>query len=120
MKIIKISTFCIILSCFFAAESFAFRCGSGLVSSGDSKTRVLVTCGQPSSKATSCTNTQEFTTTTKKGKIKKTKKCGTKADVWHYNCGNDDFIYALTFENGKLTNETTEGRGKGKSDCLGK
>ena len=120
MKIIKIASLCFIILCFFAAECFAFRCGSGLVSSGDSKTRVLVTCGQPTSKATSCTNSQESTTTNKKGKIKKTKKCGTKADVWHYNCGNDDFIYALTFENGKLTNETTEGRGKGKSDCRGK
>ena len=120
MKIIKIGALCFILSCFFAAESFAFRCGSGLISTGDSKTRVLVTCGQPTSKSTSCTNPQESTTTTKKGKIKKTKKCGTKADVWHYNCGNDDFIYVLTFENGKLTNETTDGRGKGKSDCLGK
>jgi hypothetical protein len=120
MKIIKISALCFIVSCFFAAESFAFRCGSGLVSSGDSKTRVLVTCGQPTSKGTSCVNSHESTTTTKKGKIKKTKKCGTKADVWHYNCGSDDFIYVLTFENGKLANEATDGRGRGKSDCLGK
>ena len=120
MKIIKIGVLCFILSCFFSAESFAFRCGSGLVSTGDSKTRVLVTCGPPTSKGTSCTNSQGSNTTTKKGKIKKTKKCGTKADVWHYNCGSDDFIYVLTFENGKLTNETTDGRGKGKSDCLGK
>ena len=77
MKIIKIGSLCFILLCFFAAESFAFRCGSGLVSSGDSKTRVLVTCGPPTSKGTSCTNSQEITTTTKKGKVKKTKKCGT-------------------------------------------
>jgi dipeptide/tripeptide permease len=120
MKVIEIGSLCVIILCFFAAECFAFRCGSGLVSSGDTKTRVLVTCGQPTSKVTSCTNSQESTTTNKKGKIKKTKKCGTKADVWHYNCGNEDFIYTLTFENGKLINETTEGRGKGKSDCRGK
>ena len=120
MKIIKFCVLCFILSFFCAAESFAFRCGSGLVSTGDSKARVLVICGQPTSKATSCVNSQVLTTTTKKGKIKKTKKCGSKADVWHYNCGNDDFIYVLTFENGKLANETTDGRGKGKSDCLGK
>jgi hypothetical protein len=42
MNLIKIGAFCFILSCFFAAECFAFRCGSGLVSTGDSKTRVLV------------------------------------------------------------------------------
>jgi hypothetical protein len=120
MKVIKFGAVLLIISYFFAAESFAFRCGSGLVSTGDSKTHVLVTCGQPTTKGTSCVDPQESTTTNKKGKIKKTKKCGSKADVWHYNCGNDDFIYMLTFENDKLSNETTDGRGKGKSDCLGK
>jgi hypothetical protein len=50
MKIIKIAFLFFIILCFFAAECFAFRCGSGLVSSGDSKTRVLMTCGQPTSK----------------------------------------------------------------------
>jgi hypothetical protein len=120
MKVIKISTLCLIVLLFFTVECFAFRCGPGLVTTGDSKTRVLVTCGKPTSKATSCANSRVSTTTDKKGKIKKSKKCGNKAEVWHYNCGDDDFIYALTFENGKLTNETTEGRGKGKSACRGK
>lgn len=120
MKIIKIGSLCFIILCFFAVDCFAFRCGSGLVSFGDTKTRVLVTCGKPISKESSCTNSQVSTTTNKKGKIKKTKKCGIKGEVWHYNCGDEDFIYALTFENGKLTNETTEGRGKGKSYCRGK
>ena len=120
MKVIKIGSLCLIVLLFFAVECFAFRCGSGLVSSGDTKTRVLVTCGKPTTKESSCLNSRVSTTTDKKGKIKKTRKCGNKADVWHYNCGDDDFIYALTFENGKLTNETTEGRGKGKSACRGK
>ena len=101
-------------------DSWAFRCGSGLVGSGDSKTQVQVTCGKPTSKETSCENRQEYTKTDKSGKIKKFKKCGKKLEVWHYNCGDNDFIYKLTFENGILKNEDTEGRGKGKSDCLGK
>lgn len=116
------------INIFFAALAFlflsavnvwAFRCGSGLVTAGDSKTKVQVTCGKPTSKETSCENQQEYTTT-KSGKIRKSKKCGRKLEVWYYNCGDNDFIYKLTFENGKLRQEDTEGRGKGKSDCLGR
>jgi len=103
-----------------AASSWAFRCGSGLVSEGDSKTKVQVTCGKPTSKETSCENKQEYTTTTKSGKTKNVKKCGKKLEVWYYNCGDNDFIYKLTFEDGILKDEDTEGRGKGKSDCLGR
>lgn len=120
MKIIKIGSLCLTVLLFFATECFAFRCGSGLVSSGDTKTSVMVTCGKPTSKETSCANRRASTTTDKNGKIKKTKKCDKKVEMWHYNCGDNDFIYALTFENGKLTSETTEGRGKGKSACRGK
>jgi hypothetical protein len=105
---------------FSTANSWAFRCGSGLVSDGDSKTQVLVTCGKPTTKESSCENRQEYTTTDRSGRIKKNKKCGAKVEVWRYNCGNNDFIYKLTFENGKLKKEDTEGRGKGKSECLGK
>ena len=105
---------------FSAVNVWAFRCGSGMVSTGDSKTKVLVTCGNPTSKEKSCENSREFPSRTKSGKIKKTRKCGRKVDVWHYNCGDNDFIYKLIFENGVLKKEDTEGRGKGKSDCRGK
>jgi hypothetical protein len=101
--------------------SYAFRCGSGLVSTGDSKTQVLITCGQPTTKdKSSCENQKVYRMTDKAGKVKKQKKCSNKVEVWHYNCGENDFIYKLTFENGKLKTEDTEGRGKGKSACLGK
>jgi hypothetical protein len=104
-----------------ALNCWAFRCGSGLVSSGDSKTEVLLTCGQPTTKdKSSCESQKVYRMTDKAGKVKKQKKCSNTVDVWHYNCGANDFIYKLTFENGKLKKEDTEGRGKGKSDCLGK
>jgi len=99
---------------------WAFRCGSGLVGNGDSKTQVMVTCGKPTSKEKFCENSQQYNSVDKKGKIKKHKKCSKKIEVWYYNCGEDDFIYKLSFENEKLTNETTEGRGRGKSECRGK
>ena len=94
----KVLVVCSIALFFATANCWAFRCGSGIVSSGDTKTQVLVTCGKPTSK----------------------EKLSKKVHIWHYNCGNGDFIYALTFENNILKNETTEGRGKGKSKCRGK
>ena len=100
---------------FSIGNAWAFRCGSGVVGSGDSKTQVLMTCGKPTTKEKSCENRQ-YTTTTNKN----SRKCGKKLEIWHYNCGEGDFIYALTIENNILTDETTEGRGKGKSKCLGK
>ena len=110
----------IIFLSFSTGNAWAFRCGSGLVSDGDSKTQVLVTCGKPTSKEKSCENRRTATTINKKtGKIKRSGKCSEKGEVWYYNCGDNDFIYKLTFENGKLSDETNEGRGRGKSDCRG-
>jgi hypothetical protein len=120
MKMIKIIFTSVFILLFSIAACWAFRCGSGLIGDGDSKTKVLVTCGKPTSKEKSCENRQQYTTTDKYGKIKKFRKCGKKVEIWHYNCGDGDFIYALTFDNGILKNETNEGRGKGKSDCRGK
>jgi len=120
MQIIKISFLCFFILCFLAVESFAFRCGSGLVSSGDTKMQVTVTCGKPASKEKSCEGRQVSVRTDKNGRIVRSKKCANKVDIWRYNCGDNDYIYALTFENGILTKETNEGRGKGKSSCLGK
>lgn len=112
-----ISLFVSILFILFSTiHAFAFRCGSDLVTTGDSRTKVKVTCGNPTSKENKCKNV--LTTTTKSGKTKT--KCDEKVEVWYYNCGEGDFIYALTFENNTLTNEDTEGRGNGKSDCRGK
>lgn len=97
-------------------DALAFRCGIRLVSAGDSKATVLATCGKPTSKEKAC---KENWTSSSDSKTKK-KKCGEKVEVWYYNCGDNDFIYALTFEGNTLTGENTEGRGKGKSDCNGK
>jgi len=120
MQLIKISSLCLCILCFLTVDCFAFRCGSGLVTSGDTKTQVTVTCGKPTSKEKACEGRQTSARTDKNGKTIKSKKCAHKVDIWYYNCGDNDYIYALTFENGKLTKESNEGRGKGKSDCLGK
>ncbi len=105
---------------FATDDALALRCGTGLVTEGDSKSQVLTTCGKPTSKEKSCENSQQYTTTNNNGKIKKVKKCGQKLETWFYNCGDNDFIYKLIFDDGKIINIITEGRGRGKSDCQGK
>ena len=95
---------------FTPKQALAFRCGTNLVSTGDTKNQVLMTCGKPSSKEKKCVENW----------ADKKKKCDKKVEVWYYNCGDGDFIYALSFENNTLLSETTEGRGKGKSECRGK
>ena len=95
---------------FTTGNVWAFRCGNGLVSTGDTKTQVQMTCGKPTSSEKRC----------KENWTNKKAKCDKKVEVWYYNCGDGDFIYALSFENNTLAGENTEGRGKGKSDCQGK
>jgi hypothetical protein len=82
--------------------------------------QVLVTCGKPTSKEKVCTDSQTSIRTDINGRKIKSKRCVNKVEVWHYNCGENDFIYALTFDDGRLMKETTMGRGAGKSECLGK
>ena len=119
MRLITIGFSCALILCFLN-NSFAFRCGSGLVSDGDTMMQVKVTCGKPTSTEKSCEGRQSSTHVNKNGKIVKSKKCANKVEIWYYNCGDNDYIYALTFENRKLTKEDIAGQGKGKSGCLGK
>jgi hypothetical protein len=106
-------------------DAYAFRCGSGMVTIGDSRSKVLATCGRPSSKEK--VSAAKSDRKKKKKKIErdlsdspKHRKYVAGIEKWIYNCGDDDFIYALTFENGRLKNEDTEGRGSGRSECRGK
>lgn len=117
MPRIQISILAFIILCLAAGDAVAFRCGSGMVSTGDSKARVLIVCGKPTAKEKVSEKNKTFTGV---GKNKKTKKSAGKAEVWYYNCGSQDYIYALTFEDGVLKKEDTEGKGSGKSDCMGK
>jgi hypothetical protein len=127
---IRISISLLAAACFIlwgSIESSAFRCGDGYVSVGDSKTKVLLECGKPTSK--------------EKGRVKKGRHYGTgeretdkgdktkgtylkekkkPVEKWYYNCGENDFIYILTFEGSILKSEETGSYGKGRSDCKGR
>jgi GH24 family phage-related lysozyme (muramidase) len=105
----------------------AFRCGDGFVSVGDSKAKVQLECGKPTSKGKArvkkgrhyrSVEREKESSDTKRVYLAKEKK--KPVEKWYYNCGENDFIYVLTFEGGTLKSEETGGYGKGKSDCKGK
>ncbi|HUH67219.1 MAG TPA: DUF2845 domain-containing protein [Syntrophales bacterium] len=108
-------------------EGYAFRCGDGYVTVGDSKTKVLLECGKPASKEKVRYKKGRHYRTEEgrkdeSGKVKGTylKEKKKPSEKWYYNCGENDFIYVLTFEGGILKSEETGGYGKGKSDCKGR
>jgi hypothetical protein len=130
MVMIKI-TISVLVAAFFilsrSIESSAFRCGDGYISVGDSKTKVLLECGKPTSKEKGRVKRGKHyrTDERKKDKSDKTKRTYLKekkkpVEKWYYNCGENDFIYILTFEGGVLKSEETGSYGKGKSDCKGR
>jgi hypothetical protein len=111
----------------YSGDCMAFRCGKGLVTTGDTKTKVLVECGKPTYKENAGSKKDKTRTKSKSVKIadgvthQTNHRMSTKkVEKWFYNCGDSDFIYVLEFENGILQREDTTGRGKGKSDCTGK
>jgi hypothetical protein len=106
-------------------DAEAFRCGSGLVKTGDSTGKVLIECGQPTYKEGAGTKTKVKSSKTVKVQDKPAERRSSrgtsrKVERWYYNCGESDFIYVLTFAGGVLEKEQTEGYGKGKSDCQGR
>jgi hypothetical protein len=112
---------------------WAFRCGDEVVVRGDSSGALVFRCGEPTYKekiAGSTTgsysqNTQE-TNNVKSGKAKKeiavygkyTERSET-VEKWFYNCGSQDFVYVLEIKGGIIVSESTNGYGKGESDCKG-
>lgn len=106
-------------------NAHAFRCGDEIVGTGDSKAKVLIKCGKPTYKERAAarkgqkTKGRRHTGGSDSHAYDKKVKSGSM-EKWSYNCGKGDFIYVLTFENGVVAREDTDGRGKGRSDCLGK
>jgi hypothetical protein len=102
----------------------AFRCGSGLVIEGDRTGKVLIECGPPTYKEAGGARTKGKSRTAREQRTSPEpathRENSRKVERWVYNCGENDFVYILTFEGGVLTKEETKGYGKGRSDCLGR
>jgi len=130
----KTSTFLLLLALFvFGLQNSAlgsgystFRCGPELVSIGDTKEKVLATCGQPTSREVTgeqATGTYKGTGDDRQGETAGPGGTYTRetkiVEKWIFNCGSGDYIYVLTFVGGTLSSIDSAGRGAGKSDCGG-
>jgi len=91
--------FFLIFGFLLADDALAFRCGSEVVSVGDSVVNLKAGCGTPDYK--------EFA-------VEKFKKRWESVQKWFYNCGDNDFIYMLTIIHSKIVAEDIVGRGSGK------
>jgi hypothetical protein len=127
MKKCAVLLFVVSVSCLsFALNGYAFRCGDEIVGIGDTKAKVLIKCGKPTFQEKAGVKKSTRVTGEKHGTSQSQQVYGKKRTIaknvekWSYNCGNDDFIYILTFEGGVVTREDTDGRGRGTSECLGK
>lgn len=103
----RILAFCFFLL-FAAAPASAFaddmplRCSGGLVQIGDGEATVRQKCGPPYKSARA--NLMSQTIRGHEVQLAPIVK-------WYYNFGSTDYIYILTFQEGKVTDIVTEGRG---------
>ncbi len=78
-----------------SAESM--RCGKRVISTGATKAKVLVTCGEPI--------LREVVQNLGFGRLEfsfSTDSSITKVEIWTYNLGENQFLRILTFEGSKL------------------
>lgn len=111
MKKIIVLLFLVMISISMITDNgWAFTCGTDLISPGDTRSKTLLTCGEPTAKESVCLEHH-----------RETGICINRGEAWKYNCGENDLFYSLIFsEGGSLVRVDTEGRGMGKSDCGGK
>jgi hypothetical protein len=82
--------------------SHTFRCGSEIVTSGETTFETLYACGEPSYHEVLYPGIE-----------------GPWVENWSYNCGSNGFIHVLRFVEGRLQDVKTAGYGRGQSECIG-
>jgi hypothetical protein len=88
-----------------AAGSDTLRCGSHLVSTGDTKVEVLIKCGEPAWKDSWTDELIDGADTDVERGI------SVDRERWVYNFGPNAFLEFLSFDNGRLTGITAGGYG---------
>jgi hypothetical protein len=88
-----------------AAGSDTLRCGSHLVSTGDTKVEVLIKCGEPAWKDGWTDELIDGVDTAVERGI------SVDRERWVYNFGPNAFLEFLSFDNGRLTGITAGGYG---------
>jgi hypothetical protein len=105
-----------------AGPSFAFRCGTSVISTGDTKPKVLQNCGEPdyvdsweevriSKNYSSTIRPEPRSLPYGHDREPFLVKEYVTIDVWTYNLGSTSLIRYLTFEKGILREITTGDRG---------
>lgn len=87
------------------SSAASLRCGNQLVSDGDSKLEVEMKCGPPAAKDSRTESQSVF----ERGAVRTIVKT---IDEWTYNFGSTQLMQVVVFENGKVTDVKSAGRGK--------
>jgi hypothetical protein len=91
---------------FFSLPAWALRCGNQVIVIGDTQNKVQRYCGKPTAK----NKLRKPGLQKSKSKHKKIRQ-----EIWIYNFGAQDFLYALTFTAGKVSDIETNGYGNTKT-----
>lgn len=83
-------------------NAYAFRCDGEPIGRWDTREKVLKYCGSPQKTGYKKINID--------GRI-------LHAETWFYNCGEGDFVYAVSFEKNVIVREEPEERGSGPNKC---
>ncbi len=103
----------LILLCAPVAEADSMRCGSKLISDGDSKVKVMLRCGEPFYKETVGSETQKTEEVEgvklktgkgviRYGEVTKGESVSVTIERWYYITGRTSFIRILTFKGDKV------------------
>jgi len=85
-------------------QADSFRCGSRVVSTGETKIDVISKCGSPDY--------------SEMGSVFFSGSSAIAIETWHYNCGDGRFNYILKFKDGKLVEIKSTGTyGNGPQKC---
>jgi hypothetical protein len=101
-----------------AATASTFRCGTEIVTTGDTTAEVLIKCGKPdyaeeaASITTGSFRKKRFLDERDGRETERTyTETSVRVEHWYYDRGFHDFVYVLTFIGGRLANVKTEGYG---------
>jgi hypothetical protein len=92
-----VMSLCFLITC----SAWGLRCGNDLVMLGDVAGRVTHICGKP----------ENVNTFEEKRIVSNRVVVISQGERWTYNFGPQDFLYVLTFVDGKLTAMDTDGYG---------
>jgi hypothetical protein len=86
------------------AQADSFRCGSSVVSTGETKIDVIIKCGRPDYSEVTSVSLSNYS--------------ATKVETFYYNCGEGRFVRILTFYGSDLVGIRSGGNyGTGPSRC---